>query len=164
MPSLQVDSRDTGVIFTVNFGDILLFCIGFIACGPRSTDMRKLAAIVVLVSTFGCGNADNRLTGETVGLYISTVDEKNDAFRVQTVRWWYPGKRDAKHELECETGACVEWVIEGEISGSIVIRADASVVKEDDKHCWDLYAGEVVVEMPAREVTIVMAYVNTVCS
>lgn len=139
------------------------FVLELAPCGVlRSGFMRILLIVSMLVS--GYGRADDRLTGEMLGLNVRTVDEQNDAFPVQTVRWWYSGKRDAKHQLECATGRCVVWEINEEISGSIVIHADASMVKENDKYCWDLYEGEVVVEMPAREVTIVLAYANTACS
>lgn len=148
----------------IYFRNVWLFFAETSAWGARSSFMRKLLIIIMLISLYAYGRAGDRITEKTSGLNIRTVDEKNDAFPVQTVRWWYSGKRDRKHELECETGSCAEWVIEEEISGSIVIHADASIVKKNDKHCWDLYGGEIVVEMPAQEVTIVLTYTNTVCS
>jgi len=126
--------------------------------------VKKILIIVLLVFTYTCSDADDRLAGESFGLSIFIVDEKNDAFKVQTVRWWYSGEQDNKHELECDTELCAEWQIEEEISGSIVIHADTSIVKDDDEYCWDLYAGKAVVETLAREVTIVMTFTSVVCS
>ncbi len=125
--------------------------------------MRKLPLIAVFVLLFSFSGAGEGIREKPLGLSIKTVDEKSDAFRVQTVRWWYSGKRNTKNQLECEIGLCDEWAIEEEISGSIVISAAVSIVKENDEQCWDLYAGETVVEMPSREVTIVVAYVSMVC-
>jgi len=125
---------------------------------------KKLLIAALSVFCWGCGGAGDRLGGEFTGLKIRTVDESNQAFEVQTVRWWYSREQDKKHTLTCKAGLCAEWVIEEELSTQIVIRADTSIVKKDDKACWDLYTGEAVVDKVVREVLIVMAYVNTACT
>ncbi len=126
--------------------------------------MIKLLFSALMVFLLGCNNAGNRTPGGSLGLTIKIVDESSNAFEVQTVRWWYSGDRNNKHELQCTTDLCAEWVIGEELSGSIEIHADASRVKQDDENCWDLYNGKAVVEMPADEVVIVVAYTNTACS
>ena len=125
---------------------------------------KKFLIAALSVFSWGCGNAADQLDGESSGLKIRTVNENYQAFEVQTVRWWYAGDQGGKHTLTCKAGLCAEWVIEEEISAPIVIRADTSIVKKDDKACWDLYTGEAIVDKVAREVLVVMAYVNTACS
>ncbi len=125
--------------------------------------MKKITVIAILALCFGCNNADEQPKVKDMHISIRTVDDTGTPFRVQTVRWWYSGKRNQKHELKCETGPCSEWVIKEKTSGQIVIHADASVVKENDDQCWDLYAGEAVIEKPVKEITITMTYDNVVC-
>ncbi len=125
--------------------------------------MKRLPVIAILALCFGCNNADEQSTMKETHITIKTVDDTGTPFRIQTVRWWYSGKRNQKHELKCETRPCSEWVIEEKTTGPIVIHADASVVKENDDQCWDLYAGEIVVEMPVKDVTVTMTYANMVC-
>ncbi len=112
---------------------------------------------------FSQAEADSRFAEKVMSLTIKTVDEQNRPFKVQTVRWWYVGKRDQKHELRCATGKCEEWRIDEALTGSIVIHADTSIVRPDDKECWDLYAGQVVVEKPTRSVMIRLTHTDTVC-
>ncbi|HXK56596.1 MAG TPA: hypothetical protein PLZ16_08115 [Gammaproteobacteria bacterium] len=137
-----------------------------VTCGRAATGFRTaLLLITALLSLLpGCGGADAPLREKQVSLQINTVDENNDAFKVQTVRWWYFQQRNRRHELKCEVDRCAHWVIEGEISGPIVVQADASIVHGNDAHCWDLYAGEAVVEPPAEEVTIAVLFTGTVCT
>jgi len=124
----------------------------------------KFLIVVLSVFCWGCGSADDSLNKEFTGLKIRTVDESNQAFEVQTVRWWYSGEQDKKYTATCKADLCAEWVIEEELSAPIVIRVDTSIVKKDDKACWDLYTGEAVVDKVVREVLIVVAYVNTACT
>ena len=120
--------------------------------------------MVGLVFTAVYSNAENHHTEKTMGLHIKIVDEKHHAFSVQNVRWWSLDQWNIKHELKCRTDLCFEWVLEKKLSGSIVIYATRSIMKKEDEQCWDLFAGEVIIEMPAREAVIVMAYKNTACS
>jgi hypothetical protein len=127
--------------------------------------MRKLSIIITaLTFILGCVNADEPLSVKTMNLKIKIVNEKNNIFRVQTVKWWNSESQKIKHRLECETDLCAEWEIKEHVSGSIVIRANTSIVQENDPYCWDLYGGEVIIMMPIQKVTIVMKYQNTVCS
>ncbi len=94
---------------------------------------------------------------------ISIVDSDNNAFRAETVRWWYAGKRDKKYELKCINDQCDKRFLKESWVGSIVISASTSIVFPDDASCWKLYQGEVSLDSPAQGIVIVMRYKNTFC-
>lgn len=126
--------------------------------------MKIFAIITALLCTLSHAIADNKVTNEAMNLKIKTVDEKNNLFPVQRVKWWYSTKQKEKHLLKCDTDKCAEWEISGDISSLIVIHADASIVQKNDPYCWDFYRGEVIIEMPTQETTITMSYQSTACS
>lgn len=126
--------------------------------------MKKLSIVTALVFIFSCANADNSIAVENLSLKIKTVDENNNAFKVETVRWWRPELQNQLFELQCNSNRCANWEIKENISGTIIIRAYTSIVTKNDENCWDLYGGEAVVTMPTQDVTIVMKFENTACS
>ncbi len=132
-------------------------------------DTNRLFKALLLISTLaftaGCNSGDQPLSSEPRGLKIHIVNDHNEPFGAQVLRWWYVGERDIKHALICHQEACSTWLTNAGISGSIVIHAYSSIAKEDDPECWKIYTGEAHVEMPTQESTVItMKYTNTVCS
>lgn len=97
------------------------------------------------------------------GMRIFFVDENGQAFNVQTVRWWYVQQRNNKTEIKCVDNRCDERLLKQVWSSAIIIAADTAVVMPDDSSCWNLYHGEVRLDLPVPEIKIVMRYNNKVC-
>ena len=131
-----------------------------------------LFTVLCIVGVFNVAAQDTQQSVHRQLGHISatTVDENGVAIRADSVQWWVKGKRDTKYNFQCDNEWCNRWVHERfQPKEDIVIYASASVMREDDNACWDLYAGERLLSAKTqnnemKEVQVVLHFSGTVCS
>jgi len=131
-----------------------------------------LFTVLCIVGVFNVAAKENQqLAHQHLGrIAVTTVDENGAVIRADSVQWWVKGKRDKKYDFQCADKLCHRWVSEHLFfEEKIMIHAAASVVRKEDKHCWDLYAGERLLNNKTqsskmKDISIVLYFTGTACS
>ena len=126
--------------------------------------MRKILFILIFVCTYEFFH--NATLANDSNMLIRTVDKDKNVLKAQIFKWWYSNDSENKHLLECAEEACSEWIIREEISGPVILYAQATIVKENDQFCWNGYEGTMEIEANAnlqQEFFLKLFYSNTVC-
>jgi len=126
--------------------------------------MKKFLLLIVVICVCILPAVKSQAHGESMRLTVITVDENDNLMPATAVRWWRKGQRRARRELRCDNADCTKWILDEPVSGMFVVNAVSSIVKKDDAYCWDLYEGERVTKMSAKEIEIILVYTSTVCS
>jgi hypothetical protein len=126
--------------------------------------MRRFLLLIVVICVCILPAVESQAHGESMRLIVTTVDVNGNLMPAEAVRWWRKGQRRARRELRCDNANCTKWILDEPVSGKFVVNAVSSIVKKEDAYCWDLYEGQRVVEMSAKEIEVVLVYTSTVCS
>ena len=125
--------------------------------------MKKIVIAIALVSLHACNNSNPAALNENRSIDIRTIDKQRNAFKVQSIEWWYKDRPKTKFELHCKNGICSEWVVNNKFPGAIVVHADRSVVQENDEECWDLYEGQKTIAQGQHQAELVLSYRISAC-
>lgn len=132
--------------------------------------MKAILCAVLLLGLSGCQNDElPHVSSSAEGSVpltdsrILTVDEDNQEFEAELVRWRFLSKDVAWNILQCDESKCSEWRLLGEIAQPIEILATGSIVKPDDSDCWSLFFGQRTLERIDPEIRLVLSYKNTAC-
>ena len=124
---------------------------------------RRLSIIVLSILVGGCNGSEDRTAYVSPDLLVKLVDQNQRAFKVRSIQWWYANQADKKYSLTCASKLCAEWLVKASVTASVVLHAEASIERKEDKTCWDLYDGEIRVRRKMRRTTIVMTHSSTAC-
>ncbi|MFK8066837.1 MAG: hypothetical protein AB8D52_01175 [Gammaproteobacteria bacterium] len=122
--------------------------------------MNQFSIILVLMLLTACNGTRGK---DDALVQINTVDQNNQPIQAEAVRWWFIDQIDTQNHLTRNQDNPSKWYIRDEIKSPIKISASASLVKDDDPECWDIFKGEATLNNDQKNITIKLFYSATVC-
>ena len=127
-----------------------------------------ITAILTACNQMGNNLADSggditQTTKESTPIQVLTVDEQGSPLPADSVKWWTQGNRIHQHRFNCANAECTTWNGAVPINLPVIIRADASRIKADDKHCSQLYSSEQLYENNIANIRIILKPAGVVC-
>ncbi len=115
----------------------------------------NITILLMMLSVSGASEAKE--------LVIKTLDTKGRTISPEVVRWWLTDNPTNKNTLVCSRDNCSRITIPANSASPVTVYALASLVKENDKACWDLYEGKAETDVSQQQITLTLSYTETVC-